>query len=270
MVPDLIVTGCLFLARGYLDYRKRKDAAVSENLHNSISEGDLAPQLWAVRSYISCSLPSSAPYTFDKFDSSPDRQMSPLCGAAPDPVCWHIKGGIQMTNSCHLLWCYVTWWHPRMTNTTMMRLLRLGQLEMGNKITNFTLNSSFQVLLQELLCFWMCDGVKLSWRCFQIVKWSDNWWYKTDIFNSFYSFNNLRSPGLSITSIEDVTLIGGTAGILLSSDWPDCSLFCLLIGWWWQSLGHVRLSATWEKGHNSKLILCVCSRKASIKEKSWK
>ena len=56
--------------------------------------------------------PSPAPYTFDKFDSSPDRQMSPLCGPAPDPVCRHIKGGIQMTNSCHLLWYYVTWWHP--------------------------------------------------------------------------------------------------------------------------------------------------------------
>ena len=42
MVPDLIVTGCLCLAWSYLDNRKRKDAAVSENVHNSISEGDLA------------------------------------------------------------------------------------------------------------------------------------------------------------------------------------------------------------------------------------
>ena len=33
-------------------------------------------------------------------------------GAAPAPVFWHIKGGIQMTNSCHLLWRYVTWWRP--------------------------------------------------------------------------------------------------------------------------------------------------------------
>lgn len=117
---------------------------MSTILFPSVSPAHLCCQI--IHLLLTPSLPSPAPYTFDKFDSSPDRQMSPLCGPAPDPVCRHIKGGIQMTNSCHLLWCYVTWWHPRMTNTTMMRFLRLGQLEMGNKIVNFTVNLCLQVL----------------------------------------------------------------------------------------------------------------------------
>ena len=135
-----------------------------------------------VRSYISCSLPSPAPYNFDKFDSSPDWQMSPLNGGSPRPCLLtyqrRYSNDKQLSSVVMLrdMMTSLSW----MTNITMMRLLRLGQLEMGNKIKNFTVNASLQVLKNhDVPKHWMCDGVKLSWRCFQIVKWSDNWWYKT-------------------------------------------------------------------------------------------
>ena len=121
-------------------------------------------QTSSVRSYISCSLPSPAPYNFDKFDSSPDRQMSPLSGGSPRPCLLtyqrRYSNDKQLSSVVMLrdMMTSLSW----MTNITMMRLLRLGQLEMGNKIKNFTVNASlpvlksYDVLSSETLNVWWC------------------------------------------------------------------------------------------------------------------
>ena len=99
---------------GYLDNRERRKMLlslrmrISEFLFPSLSLASLlSDHTSPARSHrpLRITLTNSTPRQTDK--------CLHVAGAAPAPVCcWNIKGGIQMTNSCHLLWCYVTWWRP--------------------------------------------------------------------------------------------------------------------------------------------------------------
>ena len=159
--PPSMMT-CLFLAPSYLDNRKKRDemwwCSCLREWCSQFYFRDGASGL-AVRSYISCSLHRLLRITLT--NSTPHRPDKCLHYAreVPDSGFWHQRRNSndkQLSSVVILRDMMTSRPLSRMTNTTMMRLLRLGQLEMGNiPRENFSVNAK-SPSSQEVWMFLKC------------------------------------------------------------------------------------------------------------------